>query len=288
MEKGKKKYTALVVMLMVLIIWSVDFIAIEYMMQFASAGAYTMMRLATGSVILLIAVFIKHGGLKIDRKDWPRIFICGAVAMSLYFTLETHGIKLTSASFGSLILATVPIFGIILDRIFYKSKITGLKVICAAISIVGVYMLVAGDLSYSRLVGLAFTLVAAALWAFQIVYVKPLYDKYDVLTILAGLFISGLIFQIPVTAVSGFQFEVTVSGVVVTVATTVICLVLAEAGYLFAIGNLPVTTVAAFENMIPVMTIILSFILYGTMLTPLQLAGAVLIVGSVMCIALKE
>lgn len=275
-------------MTMVLIIWSVDFIAIEYMMNYASAGAYTLIRLLIGSAVLLAAVRVRKGGLKIRKEDWPRVLICGAAAMSLYFTLENYGIKLTSASFGSLVLSTVPVFGIIGDRIFFKTKITKLKIICIAVSIAGVYMLVASELDYSRLLGLIFTLLAAMMWAFQIAYVKPLYDKYDMLTILTGLFISGAVIQIPVTMITGFHFEVTLPAVFITVVTTLICLIIGEAGYLFAIGNLSVTTVAAFENLIPVMTIILSFLIYGVMLSSSQLIGAALIIGSVMCIALRE
>lgn len=287
-EERGNRIKALMVMIAVLMIWSMDFIAIEYMMNYASAGAYTMMRLLISSVILLAAVSVRKGGLKIKKEDWPRVIICGATAMSLYFTLENYGIKLTSASFGSLVLSTVPIFGIIGDRIFYRTKITRLKIICIAVSIVGVYILVASELENSGLAGLAVTLAAAVMWAFQIAYVKPLYDKYDMLTILTGLFVSGTVVQVPVTLIGGFHFEFTAASVAVTVVTAIICLVIGEAGYLFAIGNLTVTTVSAFENLIPVTTIILSFLIFGAMLSSSQLIGAILIIGSVMCIALRE
>lgn len=285
---AKKSALPIVVITCVIFIWGFDFISIEYMLQYMSSGVFTLLRLTIGSILLLIICFAKNKGLHIAKTDILRFFICGAAAMSLYFTLEGVGISLTSASFGSLILATVPIFGIIGDRLVFKRKITKLKIICIAISILGVYLLVAGDLSGPKLKGLGFIIMAAIIWVFQIAYMKPLYDKYDLLTILTGIFISGAIFQLPVALLSHPQFSITPVGIAITIATTIICLIIGEAGYVYAIGNLSVTIVSAFENLLPVVTIILAFIIYGTMLTGLQVVGTVLIIGAVMCIAVKD
>lgn len=171
---SKKRILPILVLVAVLIAWGFDFIGIEYMMKYMPSGVYTMMRLTIGSLMLLIASFIKNGGLHVSKKDWPRLFICGVAAMSLYLTIEGIGIQMTSASFGSLILSTVPIFGMIGDRIFFKRKITPLKIVCIVISILGVYLLVAGDLTNSKIAGLFVILIAAMIWAFQIAYMKPL------------------------------------------------------------------------------------------------------------------
>ena len=62
----------------------------------------------------------------------------------------------------------------------------------------------------------------------------------------------------------------------------------AQAGYVYAIKHLSVTIVSAFENMLPVITIILSFFMYGTMLTAVQLTGAALIIGSVTFLVVND
>ena len=52
--------------------------------------------------------------------------------MALYFTIESLGTGLTSASFSSLIMATVPIFGMIGDRLdndIVPAKKLGMKTI---------------------------------------------------------------------------------------------------------------------------------------------------------------
>lgn len=288
MTKKHNKIIPVIVMLSVFTVWGFDIVGIEYMMQYMDSGMYTLIRLFLGSILLVAVCRFKNGGLKIARKDLLRFFLCGASAMSLYYTIEGFAFTMISASMGSLILATIPIFGIIGDRLLFKRRITKAKIICILISIAGVYLLVCGDLSASKMMGLAMMVICALLWTFQIIIIKPLHDKYDLWTILAGTFISGFIMQVPLTLLTGTHAEFTVDGIAILLFTTVFCLVVAQAGYVYAIKHLSVTIVSAFENMLPVITIALSFVMYGTMLTALQLAGAVLIISSVTVLVVKD
>ncbi len=273
-------------------IWGFDFIAIEYMMGFMSPAMFTFMRLVIGAVFLTIGTFLFRGGLHIRKEDMPRIFISGAIGMSVYFTIENLGTGLTSASFSSLIMATVPIFGMIGDRIFYGNKITPLKVVCILASILGVYLLVSGEPMGISAIGVLAMFAAAISWTIYIVVVKPLYDKYDLLTLLTGLFLSGLILQIPAViitqAVTHAPVTVTPMGIVVTLATAIVCIIIGEFGYIYAVGKLSTTLVSAFENVLPVTAVIFSIFIFGKILTPMQIIGGVIILIAVTVIALLE
>ena len=273
-------------------IWGFDFIAIEYMMGFMSPAMFTFMRLVIGAVFLTIGTFLFRGGLHIRKEDMPRIFISGAIGMSVYFNIENLGTGLTSASFSSLIMATVPIFGMIGDRIFYGNKITPLKVVCILASILGVYLLVSGEPMGISAIGVLAMFAAAISWTIYIVVVKPLYDKYDLLTLLTGLFLSGLILQIPAViitqAVTHAPVTVTPMGIVVTLATAIVCIIIGEFGYIYAVGKLSTTLVSAFENVLPVTAVIFSIFIFGKILTPMQIIGGVIILIAVTVIALLE
>ncbi len=289
--KSKSSFKPLIMIIGVNFLWGIDFIAIEYMMHYMSPAAFTLCRLTIGAVLLLIACFLLRGGLRIQRQDMLSVFIAGGTGMSLYFTIENLGTGLTSASFSALIMATVPIFGMIGDRLVYGNRITPLKVICILASITGVYLLVRGEPMGISPLGLAAMFAAAILWAFYIVYTKTLFDKYDLLTLLTGLFVSGVIVQIPLTVVSqGISHApvtVTMTGVLVTIATAIICIIIGQFGYVYAIGHLSPTVVSAFENVLPVTTVVLSIFIFGKLLTGLQIIGAVLIMLSVTVIAIK-
>jgi len=265
------------------------FIVIEYMMEYVSPTIFTLTRLIIGTVILMAIVMVKYKGLHIKKEDWPRMFISGAVGMAIYFTVENLGTGMTSASFSSLIMATVPVFGMIGDRIFFGSRITFVKVACVIASIIGVYLLVSGEPMGIDLVGTGIMLVAALLWTFYITYVKPLYDKYDLLTLLTGLFVSGLIVEIPLAVFSPDpMMNFTPTGIIVTVASAIVCIIIGEFGYVYAIGKLSITMVSIFENVLPLTAVLFSLILFGTMLSGIQLVGGLIIMGAVTVLALKE
>lgn len=287
MEKNMTK--PLLAIIAVNFIWGLDFIVIEYMMEYVSPAIFTLSRLVIGTVILLALVFVKHRGLHIKKEDWPRVFISGGVGMALYFTVENLGTGMTSASFSSLIMATVPVFGMIGDRIFFGNKITGIKITCVLASIAGVYLLVSGEPMGMNLKGTAIMLAAALLWTFYITYVKPLYDKYDLTTLLAGLFVSGLIVEIPLAVFAPDPvMNFTSTGVVLTVASAIICIIIGEFGYVYAIGKLSVTMVSIFENVLPLTAVLFSLILFGTMLSGIQMIGGIIIMGAVTVMALKD
>ena len=137
------------------------------------------------------------------------------------------------------------------------------------------------------------TMFAAAIsWTIYIVVVKPLYDKYDLLTLLTGLFLSGLIVQIPAVivtqAATHASLTMTPMGVLVTLATAIVCIIIGEFGYIYAVGKLSTTLVAAFENVLPVTAVIFSIFIFGKILTVTQIIGGLIILLSVTAIAFLE
>ena len=270
-------------------IWGFDFIAIEYMMHYVPPQILTMTRLLIGTAVLLTSCLIIKGGLHIRREDWLRVFISGVVGMSLYFSVESLGTGLTSASFSSLIMATVPVFGMIGDRIFFGNKITPLKVVCVLASILGVYLLVSGDSLGINMLGFGAMIVAAIMWSFYIVYVKPLFDKYDLLTLLTGLFVSGTIAAVPIAIFTTDPGTINFQpmGMLVTAVTALVCIIGGEFGYVYAVGKLSVTTVSIFENVLPLTTVLFSWLIFGNMISPVQIIGGIIIMVAVTVLALK-
>ena len=58
--------------------------------------------------------------------------------------------------------------------------------------------------------------------------------------------------------------------------------------YVYAIGKLSITMVSIFENVLPLTAVLFSLILFGTMLSGIQLVGGLIIMGAVTVLALKE
>ncbi|MEG0391588.1 MAG: DMT family transporter [Anaerovoracaceae bacterium] len=285
------KTLSLIALVIVIFIWGFDFIALEYMVDYISPVLITFIRVAIAAVVLFIVVLIKEKGLHIKKKDWPRVFLCSIFGMSLYFTVESLGVEQTSGSMASLILATVPVFGMIADRFIYKNRITLIKLLGIFGSILGVLVLVinTGGGLRGNFMGIFYMFIAAVVWTLFVVYTKPLYNAYSLVTVLTGLFIAATITSIPALFVGPpLRFEPNTTAWIVLLVTTFVCIILGEFLYVNAIGRLSVTTVTLFENLLPLVTVIFSFFIFKEMLSGLQLLGGAIIIVSVSLISLKE
>lgn len=270
-------------------IWGGEAVAIEYLMDYIPPLVYTLIKLAVSALVLIPMAFIKEKGIHIDKKDIPRVALCGIIGMCLYFNAENIGTELTSAAFATMIMSLVPVFGMIFDRIWFGGKITGLKVGCVAVSIGGVFLLIAGQPLGINMKGFVIMLFGALFWASYIALVKPLEEKYSLTTLLCGMISAGLITQLVITLFvrpdfSGLTLNITAA----VAALGLVAVVAAEFLYVFAIGKLTVTMTSLFENVFPVTSVVLSLIVFHTTLAPLQLLGAAIILISVTVLAIKE
>ncbi len=286
-------YLAIVAVVFTNILWGLDIIAIDYMTDYMSASAVTLFRLLCGSAALLIILLIKEGKLHIERADWPRVFISGALGLTIYFWLECMGIHRASGSLASLILATVPIFGLFADRILYKNKITPVKAIGIVASIIGVAVIVSGsggaELTGS-FSGILLMFAAAIVWTSYIVLMKPLNQKYSVLTLTTAIMLSGSVAAIPLFLMDNPRTVMAfpLRGWVILILSAVICLALGGFTYIFGVSRLSVTKVSIFENILPIVAILASFVLFREMLTVIQLLGGAIVLISCTVVSLSS
>ena len=74
----------------------------------------------------------------------------------------------------------------------------------------------------------------------------------------------------------------------VTLFNGIVCTTLAELTYGFAMRYLNLTIVTTFENLVPAISIAISYLVFKTLPTTQQLIGAVIIIGAVIMISLSK
>lgn len=97
-------------------------------------------RMLFASIILVLALLIfRRDLLKFKWKDaW--IFLCAGICSSLLLNVFMNiAINLLSLSFATVLLSTMPVYVIFLAAIFFKEKITGLKIFCAILVVIGCF-----------------------------------------------------------------------------------------------------------------------------------------------------
>ena len=240
-----------------------------------------LLRTLTGSLLLLFLFFLtKHrfSFLK-HKKDFA--FIClsgiamGASWMFLYEAYSRIGVGISS-----LLYYCGPVIVMILSPLLFKEKLTIVKLIGFAAVLCGI-LLVNGKSSESlNSFGIVCGLLSALMYSVMVTTNKKSKHITGMENALIQLFVSFL----TVAVLVGIKEH----GYIMQLATDdfvwIITLGLLNTGigcyfYFSSIGDLPVQTVAVCGYLEPLSAVVFSIMLLGEKMLPLQIVGAVLIIG---------
>ncbi|MCQ2977754.1 MAG: DMT family transporter [archaeon] len=155
-------------------------------------------------ILFILLMLFDRDSLKIKLKDlW--LFIGSGVLGALLLNLCYNEAAFTlSLSLASLLLSLAPIFALVLSAILFKEKITGRKLICLVITLIGC-LFVSGLLETSNgfnwsTHGMIFGLASALFWALYGVFSKLASNKgYSTFTIIFYTFLIIAICLAPFT-----------------------------------------------------------------------------------------
>jgi drug/metabolite transporter (DMT)-like permease len=247
-------------------------------------------------IVVTAYVLIKEKGWHLkSKKDLAQLIVFGAVFTGVYYTVEGAGISMTSGPISSLIMTTVPILGMLADRVLYGRPITPVKIIGIIGSVAGVAMIVFGTGSGNARVSLLGVLVmfaAAFLWASYIVLADPFSRKCSLASFLSIMFLSGTaacaVIALIQSRVYTLKADFTPAVCILICVSALICILLCEIIYIYSIRKLSVTTVTLANNLLPLVTILFSFFVFGQTMSAVQLIGGALIIICVSVITAKE
>ncbi len=244
----------------------------------------------TSSVALLwLAVFVF--GLRVG-SGWPalRAASTGVFEPGLAYAIGVPGLALTTAGNASVVAALEPVFIILLAWAVFRKR-PGLLVSSAiTVALLGVCLVTLPDLSglgQGDLRGDALVLLGTAFAAVYVVASSRLVVDTSPLVLTCLQQSMGLMIVMTLTVLAlgtgseplpaGLPRDMLLLGVVSG------CVQYALAFWLYLVGlrGLPVSVAGLFLTLTPVVGVIGGMLFLGESLAPLQLAGAVLIVGAV-------
>lgn len=138
-------------------------IAVRFLVAFAVLNAIVLVgkRLRRGDGTPLISFCLKG-------KPLRDVLLMALLQPVIYFMAENYGILYTSSAFAGVIIAVIPIAGLVFDRLLMGTKISRKQVICAVCSVLGVALTTIGakDMTSSAkgIVVLMIAVIAASLF----------------------------------------------------------------------------------------------------------------------------
>jgi len=144
------------------------------------------------------SLFIKE---KIERKDLKEIFILSLFGVIINQSFFIVGIKYTTPINAALLLTVVPIIVFIFSSIINNEKIKLTRIIGIILGFSGVLTIIFGRgkiaMNIDTLPGDILVFLNAASYAFYLVRVKPMFLKYNPVTVTKWMFFFSIICLLP-------------------------------------------------------------------------------------------
>ncbi|GGX12105.1 DMT family transporter [Aquimarina muelleri] len=193
------KAKAHIALLSVNIIYGANYLVAKGLMpNKIEASALVFLRISgAGILFLILKLFVKE---KVDRKDIPRLALCGFLGVATNQFFSMNGLSLTSPVDAAIIITAMPIFTVIISYFLLKEALTTQRITGISIGGAGAVLLIYlgnSDLGTGSLLGNIFVCINALAFAFYLVIVKPLMSKYKPITVIVWTFLFGFISMFP-------------------------------------------------------------------------------------------
>lgn len=274
-----------VLVLLPVIFWGISFISTKVVLREIPPVSIALFRQFIALVPLLAWALISRTSLRVKPRDLLLMAGSSFFGIVLYFVFENNGLLLTTASSASMIVASVPIFTLITEAIFFKMRISGKIVLCIVTSIAGVYLVISVngklDFSSSAFIGNLLVIGAMISWVIYTILSRKLGNSYDglVITIYQTALSSVLFIPFVLPEIGGWR-QVTLVPLLNLIYLGVFCSAVSYFSFLYAIKRLGPTVSSAFLNLIPVVSVITGFLALGERPSIIQYIGMALILLS--------
>lgn len=275
-----------------MVVWAANFIVVKDTIATLPPVAFTFLRYGLASIALLVILRWSEGEVRLPRPDTVRILILGGFGFGLYQILWTTGLQSIPAGDSALIIASTPVLVAVLAVISGADTLTPLKFAGAALSFVGVVVVIAAGVGISLTgsgVGNALTLAAATCWASYTAFAAPVLRRHSPLVLTTWATIGGTMVLVPVGMAQllapGALDDVWAGRLVPVLLAIVYSGVLAAALANIIVFNgvrlLGPTRVITLQSFVPALAVVLAFVFLGEPIRPAQVVGGAIIVFGV-------
>ena len=274
-----------VFVILAVMVWGVSFINTKVLLEEFPPVSIAFFRQFIAMVPLTVMFVRKKAFFRLNIKTVLHLAIASLFGIVLYFVFENNGLKYLSASEASIIVATIPIFTLLMDTLVSRQKLD-LKTFCLILgSWVGVYLVITGgspiQAGSDSLKGSLLVFGAMVSWIVYTLITKRLSRQYDSLQ----MTFSQTLLSIPLFIPFIWQEKAlwrwpSVAASAHLIFLGVFCSAAAYVFFLHGIAVLGPGVASSYLNLIPLVTMAIGAAFLGDRLSLLQLAGAVLILAS--------
>ncbi|EHK62793.1 DMT family transporter [Achromobacter arsenitoxydans] len=267
--------------------WGLNIVSIKYLTQHMDIQALAAIRIVIA--FATVTLIIKARGGRIPKLGAAQL---GWVALAGFLVVYAHqvalvsGLRFSSAANGTLIMATSPLLSALLAAIFYREKLTLVRISGALLGLLGVGMVVAGGGAQLGLTGWgdAVVFVAVLVFVFGGLVIQRMSRMMDPLGMLWYMYLAGGLMLVAHAALTPAAYE---SGAwqmpwwpwAVLLFSAVIASGVSNIVWNAGIARLGISRAALFVNWLPIFGLLFAALFLDEHVTPTHVAGLACVLG---------
>jgi len=267
--------------------FGLSFVATKYALRGFEPLLLALLRFALAGGILWVVWRLRRGPERVSRGELGRLAALGFVSLTVYFSFENLGIARTSASEAAILIATIPLFVVILNTFTLRERNTARQWAGTALSFAGIAALVllgGSDAGGGSLTGNLLVLAASLSAGVYGILARRLLVSRPALFVTTFQNLFGALFMLPLALAEAALVGVrhpTPRATGGLLFLTVACSITAYLLLNYAFRFIPASRVAVFINLTPIVAVASAYVLLGERFTPGQAVAAVVVVAGV-------
>lgn len=175
--------------------WASAFPAVRYSLEYYSSGALMIFRFLVASAVLLGYCAVKRVSLP-HKEDLPLFMLSGLIGLFVYMWAFYTGAAMVLSGISGFIIASAPVFTLLLSIIFLKEKAGLLVWLGVIISFTGIVIIGATQVSEMQLnTGIWLLLLASVSTSIFNIFQRRLLRKYTAMQATAYSVACGTLFM---------------------------------------------------------------------------------------------
>lgn len=289
MNGEKNNSAAYIAATVAIILWGFSFVwTNSLLINDVPVFTYLFIRLAIAGLLLLMVSKAIGKLQRVSAKDMLWMALMAFCEPFIYFLGETYGMLATgSATITAVIIATIPVFCLIVEKIVWRIPFNIYKVCGILLTIPGIVMVVFQDgaISIEHAYGIVLLFMAVCASIGYSMVVKRLTAKYNTITITTYQFVLGALFFLPFFMLFGIEgvtpkllsWEILLP----LLSLAVLCSCLCFGLWISSIGKLGITRTNIFTALTPAVSAVGAFALGQEELSGLRVAGIAIVIAGV-------
>jgi len=267
-----------------MLFWGMSFVWTSIVFEYYKPITTVFIRLVISSAIIFAGLKIFNRSEKIKREDYKLFLISSLFNPFLYFVGESFGLKYSSSTISSVIIATIPVFTPMVGYYVLNERLSRINIVGLIISFLGVViMLVNRDLSLNAdPKGVLLLFVAVGSAVSYSVLLKKLTLKYSAFTIIGVQNMIGAIYFLPLFIyfdLGHFLSVVPDTRLILALLQLILfASILAFVFYIMTTSALGISKTNVFTNVIPGVTAIASYFILSEFFNINKVIGIVIVV----------